>query len=273
MNIRVLSWNVEHFKDNSKIDAVVALIQAENPDVFALYEVEKMDILTLMQDHFPTFTFQITDGPEKQEILVGYRALNNTQAMFTQKREFKAYNPYLRPGALLTLCKQGEYLNFLFLHTDSGTDAPAFGNRAEMLEKVSKLKKSIDKIAGDTNGNLVVTGDFNTMGLFFPTSKKSDESVAASREIQALDESSSKSNMSLRVKEFDATWSNGSKQSDLDHVLASNSLAFKDLGTRIDNQQSFQVAVRGWQQLSGTKRKNFIDTISDHCALVFEVQF
>jgi hypothetical protein len=272
MDIRVLSWNVEHFKDNSKMNAVVALIQAQNPDIFALYEVEKLDILSLMRNSFPDFTFQITDGPQAQEILVGYRMLANTQAVFTQKREFKVYNPYLRPGALLTLRKQNKYLNLLFLHTDSGTDAPAFGNRAEMVGKVLKVKKSIDGITGDTDGNLVVTGDYNTMGLFFPTSKKADESVAAAREIQALDDSGAKVNMSLCVKESDATWTDGSRQSDLDHVLANNSLAFNNLGTRTDGQP-FQVAVRGWQQLSGSKRTEFIEKISDHCALVFEVQF
>jgi hypothetical protein len=272
MDIRVLSWNVEHFKDSSKMSDVTGLIQAENPDIFALYEVEKLDVLSLMQNSFPDFTFQITDGPESQEILVGYRALTNTQAVFTQKREFKAYNPYLRPGALLTLRTQSSYLNILFLHTDSGTDAPAFGNRAEMFGKILKVKKSIDGITGTANGNLVVTGDYNTMGLFFPKPKKANEAVPAAREIQVLNESGTEFNMSLRTKELDSTWTNGSKQSDLDHVLASNNLVFKNLGMRPDGQ-SYQVAVRGWHQLSGNKRKQFIEKISDHCALVFEVQF
>lgn len=40
MAIRVLSWNVEHFRDGSKISAVAEHIKKHDPDVFALYEVE-----------------------------------------------------------------------------------------------------------------------------------------------------------------------------------------------------------------------------------------
>ncbi len=271
MKIRALSWNVEHFRDGSKIESVANLILAEDPDVFALYEIENLNVLALMRYYFPQFTFQITDGPETQEILVGYRPQQDMQVAFTQKREFKVYNPSLRPGALLTLCSQDKYLNMLFLHTDSGTDAPAFGNRAEMFGKILKIKDAIDKVAGAGKGNLIATGDFNTMGLFFPTTRKADEAVAAAREIQALDDSSSKSGMSLRTKEHEATWTNGSKQSALDHVLASDSVTFTDLGVRTDGPP-YQVAVRGWHQLSGDEREAFISQISDHCALVFEVE-
>ncbi len=35
------SWNVEHFKDDAKrVKSVVEFLKKQNPDVFALYEVE-----------------------------------------------------------------------------------------------------------------------------------------------------------------------------------------------------------------------------------------
>lgn len=271
MTLRILSWNVEHFKGGSKVEPVADLIKKANPDVFALYEVEHLNVLQLMRDHFPTFSFQITDGPEVQEILVGYRNASAYQATFTQKREFKAHNPALRPGAMLTLRRQNKYLNLLFLHTDSGTDAAAFGNRDEMFEKVWKAKTAIDKMSG-VDGHLIVTGDLNTMGLFFPTKAKKNEAVSADREIQVLSEVAAKSKMVMLDKEFDLTFNNNTLISNLDHVLASDRLSFKNLGTRTDGTP-FQVAVRGWQQLSGADRKKFINDVSDHCALIMEVAF
>lgn len=270
MALRILSWNVEHFRNGGKVGSVAEHIQSHDPDVFALYEVENLSVLELMKDHFPDYAFHITDGPETQEILVGFRNNGMYQPTFVQKREFKAYNPNLRPGACLTLRKSNAYLNLLFLHTDSGTDAAAFGNRAEMFDKVWKMKAAIDKMA--KTGHLIVTGDFNTMGLFFPRPAKRNLAIAAEREIEVLGEAGDKASMVLLTKEHVATFNNGRMESDLDHVLASSSLKVKDLGTRADGEK-YQVAVSGWQQLGGAKRDRFIGDVSDHCALVFELEF
>ena len=239
--MRLLSWNVEHFKNGTKIKPVADLIKKANPDIFALYEAENLDVLSLMRDHFSTYSFHITDSPEVQEVLVGYRTNSTYQATFTQKREFNAYNPSLKSGALLTLRKQQQYLNLLFLHTDSGTDAPAFGNRAEMFDKVWKLKEAIDRLAG-SGGHLIATGDFNTMGLYFPTKSKRNEAVLADWKIALLGDAAKKAKLSLITKEFDPTFNNGSLESNLDHVLAREELTLKSLGKRADDTP-FHVAV------------------------------
>lgn len=270
MALRVLSWNVEHFRSGGKVKAVADHIKGHDPDVFALYEVENLGVLELMRDHFANYSFHLTDGPEVQEILVGYKGSSRYQATFVQKREFKAYNPSLRPGACLTLRKDSVYLNLLFLHTDSGTDAAAFGNRSEMFDKVWSMKATIDKMA--ETGHLVVTGDFNTMGLYFPRPAKKNLAVAAAREIEVLGTAGSKASMTLLAKEHSLTFSNGTLESDLDHVLASNGLGVKTLGTRADGVK-YQVAVSGWQQLSGALRDDFLNNVSDHCALVFDLDF
>ena len=40
----VASWNIEHFKQKpesqARVDRVIAFLNAQTPDVFALYEVE-----------------------------------------------------------------------------------------------------------------------------------------------------------------------------------------------------------------------------------------
>ncbi len=200
------------------------------------------------------------------EIIVAHRQGIFEQVTFTQKRDFQAYNPKLRPGALLTLQKNSAVCNILFLHTDSGTAAPDFGNRQEMFEKIDSLKKAIDKKTPGGAGSLIVLGDLNTMGLWYPTRRKKDQRVTAPEEIAALEGLGKKLGMWLVRKEFDETFNNGTLISALDHVLASGNLTFTKQGTSPDGKDFF-VRVSGWQQLAGMARQQFIDEISDHCSL------
>lgn len=228
--------------------------------MFAILEVEGVNVPDLMQNRFPDYDFDITDGPQSMEIIVAHRRGKFDQAAFTQKREFKAFNPRLRPGALLTVRLGATFHNMLFLHTDSGTAAPDFGNRQEMFEKIESLKRSIDRLANDGEGRLLVMGDLNTMGLWFPTRRRSDLRVSAEDEITALGKESSKVGMSLIPKDADKTFNNGRFISDLDHVLASDNLSIAE-----------PVAVRGWNQLNGAAQKKFIKEVSDHSSLLITV--
>jgi len=270
MKFSVLSWNVEAFRGSqAQLANVAAHIRSLNPDVFGLFEVENVNIVALIGEHLPEYDYFLTDGPENKEVLVGARRGKFEQSVFTQKREFKAYNPTLRPGALLSVSLAGEFYNILFLHTDSGTEAPSFGNRNEMFDKIWKLKAALDKQASSGAGRFIVLGDLNTMGLQFPARKKSDTRVSEADEIKALQDLASKQGLTLLVKEFDKTFNNGKLTSDLDHVLATNNLTFGELGQALG--QPFFVKVTGWQQLTGAARKKFIETISDHCSLYCEV--
>lgn len=270
MSFSVLSWNVEHFKGGEeRLKRVAAHIRGQDPDVFGLFEVENVDVLALMQNEFGNYTFGITDGPENMEILVGWRTAKFSQAMFTQKREFKAFNPSLRPGALLTVTLNSTLSNLLFLHTDSGTDAPGFGNRAEMFDHVVKMKKAIDEAADDAGGRLIVLGDLNTMGMRYPTGSQANERVDSELEIASIDRLVGKVAMHLLAKDEALTFNNLTLQSNLDHVLASTDLEFTKQG-EVSGEPVF-VAVRGWNQLTGAKRTNFIENISDHSSLFVEV--
>ncbi len=270
MKFSVMSWNVEAFKgEGGQLNAVVDHIRALEPDVFGLFEVENVNITAIMQTHLPEYNYLLTDGPQNKEILAGAKAGKFQQITFSQKREFKVYNPYLRPGSLVTVTFGNEVYNILFLHTDSGTDAAGFGNRFEMFDKVWKVKKAIDKLSDNGKGRLIVLGDLNTMGLQYPAPKKSNERVAEGDEIAALGLLAADSNMRVLGKEFDKTFNNLKLRSDLDHILATNNLGFTEFKS---GAKKFEVKVTGWQQLKGEARKDFIRNISDHCSLYCEVK-
>ncbi|MBK7661993.1 MAG: endonuclease/exonuclease/phosphatase family protein [Sterolibacteriaceae bacterium] len=266
----VLSWNIEHFRGgDARLKKVAAHIAGQNPDVFGLLEIEHADVLTLMQRELPDYDFALTDGPEVQEILVGWRRGKFGQTVFSQKREFNVGNPALRPGALLSVRVADTWYNMLFLHTDSGTDAPAFGNRAEMFGKTWKLKRALDrKMEQAAAAQLLVMGDLNTMGLMYPRPAKKFLRVDAPSEIAALDEAALKSGMRLLPKDQPFTWNGSAGKSNLDHVLASQALQLRNFGS---DAEPAEIRVTGWPQLSGAQLKSFLAEISDHASLYAEV--
>ena len=102
----VASWNVEHFRgDTARVQRVVDFVNKQKPDVFGLYEVEGKTIFNTLVQTMPAYTFQITEGPETQEILVGVR--KTITAFITQKIEFRAGTTHMRPGQLVTVVKNG----------------------------------------------------------------------------------------------------------------------------------------------------------------------
>src|SRR4030067_2464728 len=108
-------------------------MKEQNPDLFALYEVESSEVYTTLVSKMPNYHFHITEGPQTQEILVGEK--KTLTAFFTQKVEFKSGNTYLRPGALLTVRFSGKDYPILFLHTKSSTKPIGLGLRDDMFER------------------------------------------------------------------------------------------------------------------------------------------
>ena len=270
MKFSVLSWNIEHFKGGAtRLKKVASHIKKQKPDVFALLEIENVNVRALMEQAFAGYDFALTDGPQVQEILVGWRRAAFEQAVFSQKREFDVGNDKLRPGALLSVRLEGVWYNLLFLHTDSGTDAPAFGNRAEMFGKTWNLKSALDRnLGGDGASRLVVMGDLNTMGLMFPRPAKKFLRVDAPTEIAALAEAAKDAGMKLLTKDRDATWKGSVGESNLDHAIASASLDFTRFGA---GAEAPQVKVKGWPDLAGTAQASFLADVSDHASLYLEI--
>src|SRR5262245_50628770 len=106
----VASWNVEHFKDDQtgqRIARVVGFVAEQEPDVFGVYEVEGATIFNALVTRMPNYTFQITEGLETQEILIGVK--KTVTAFITQKTEFRSGTTHMRPGQLVTITKAGEH--------------------------------------------------------------------------------------------------------------------------------------------------------------------
>ena len=267
----VASWNIEHFKgDRTRTGKVIEYLKLQKPDVIGIYEVEGSTVFGELTKQFPKYTFQITEGPQSQEILVGF---NSTLSVFiTQKMEFKSGTTHMRPGQLATITVDNVPYSVLFLHLASSNEPRGFGLRDDMAIRAIKFRKTLNKATGN-NANYIFLGDLNTMGLEYPY----NHDVSATDELKRWDDRSRRYyNMRRLTKTHDATWSNGSgssiPDSNLDHVYASKHLKFKNF-TRPEDTGKAEVSVRGWvDQPTQATKDQWIAKYSDHCLLYFEVQ-
>ena len=264
----LVSWNVEHFKeDGARIGRVMAALRAQDPDVFALYEVEGKEVFGALTTAMPGYTFHITEGPQVQEILIGVR--NTFTAFFTQKLEFRSGASLMRPGALLTLSVGGRNYTLLFLHTASGNDPRGLGLRDDMLVRACEFRKVLDRAAGASGAaNYLFLGDLNTMGMRYRHVPA--RSIAPDDELVKLGRQAARANMRILGKTAPHTWSNGSASktppSNLDHVVAADHIPFRLFGGK-------EVAVRGWPELPTPEEQDqWIQDHSDHGILYLEVE-
>lgn len=268
----VASWNVEHFKDDpTRVKRVVEFLDAQKPDVFGLFEVEGSTIFDQLVAQMPSYTFQITEGPQTQEILVGVR--KTLTAFITQKVEFRSGTTHMRPGQLVTIVKNKQNYGLLFLHLASGTDPRGMGLRDDMLQRALDFRETLDKAeGGEGKARYLFVGDLNTMGMKYPF----DRSIEPSLELGKWDRYAARAKVSMRrlAKTHELTWFNGSKSSlkpsNLDHVFASSNLKFKTF-KRPDGTDS-SVAVRGWvQETTDAGKDAWIGRFSDHSLMYFEI--
>jgi exonuclease III len=268
----VVSWNVEHFRDDpQRIADVLALLRKQKPDVFALYEVEGSTVFEPLMASMPGYAFQITEGAQTQEILVGVK--RTFSAFITQRTEFRSGTTAMRPGQLVTLRIGGVNTMLLFLHLASGNDPRGMGLRDDMLERAFDFRGALDKAAGGRGqARYMFIGDLNTMGMTYPFG----HDIGASAELQKWDRFAARASVGMRrlVKTHDASWSNGSGSSlapsNLDHVYASNNLRFRTW-PRADGGEA-EVALRGWvDEPTDAKKDAWIARYSDHALMYFEV--
>ena len=98
--------------------------------------------------------------------------------------------------------------------------------------------------------------------------------IKAQDEIQKLKDSAKNVDMQVLEKDQELTYrsAGGSLKGNLDHVIASNDLKFKTKPHPKDSTKKIEISVKGWIQLKGTNRTNFIKEVSDHCYLVGQVK-
>ena len=276
--LSILSWNVEHFngrggtdKENKKkrqnrVRDVINFVKGTGVDVFGLSEVEGTDVHERITRAFPGYTFHLTEGLQSQEILIGAR--RGLTTFFTQRNEFKRNNPYLRPGALLTVTQDRVHIPILFVHLKSLPSPEGFGLRDAMFDKIFHLKRKLDEKArerGDSAANFIVVGDMNTMGMDYD-GKEFD--IPGDAEINQVVSDFKRRGMNPLKKSHPYTFNNGSKSkykpSALDHVFAAKHLRFNT------DKNSAEVAVGGWAQLAAPAAQDrWIGKYSDHAPLTF----
>ncbi len=268
--LSVASWNVEHFKsDPERIGRVIAFLAQQDPDVFGLYEVEGADVYPALVRLMPGYTFQITEGPQTQEILVGVR--RGLTAFITQRVEFKSGTTHMRPGQLVTVSKNDRNYVLLFLHLASGIDPRGMGLRDDMIERAIDFKKTLDaREGGAGKARYVFLGDLNIMGMKYAF----DRSIPADTELKRWDDLIRRRGMVRLPKTAEASWSNGSKSpippSNLDHVIATTNLKFRSF--RTPGGGSATVSVRGWtSEPDAAAADAWIARYSDHALLYLEI--
>lgn len=271
MDLKVISWNVEHFTGKGKgarhdrVQRVADTIKAENPDVFALMEVQGSTVFNTFTQAFPGWSFAITEGPQVQEIMIGWRS--GLTAFMTQRNEFKKGNNALRPAALLTVTGSGDNgpLSMLFSHLKSFPSPEGYGLRDGMIENVRRLKRAIDRGTGGT-GRFILLGDLNTMGLNLTFS---NNDLSGAEEIARIDKILGARKLRRMPKTHEATFNNGTGSSyppaDLDHVYVSDNCTIAD----VPGGDGAKVRVAGWVEAADADA--WIDAYSDHAPLIFTV--
>jgi exonuclease III len=268
--LSVASWNVEHFKlDPDRIGRVIAFLAKQNPDVFGLYEVEGAEVFPALVRLMPGYTFQITEGPQTQEILIGVR--RGITAFITQRIEFRSGTTHMRPGQLVTVNKDGNNYMLLFLHLASGVNPRGMGLRDDMIERAIDFKQVLDAKEGRPGAaRYLFLGDLNIMGMKYDF----DRSIPAETELKRWDALIKKRGMLRLPKTQEASWSNGSRSSlppsNLDHVVASAGLKFKSF--KKPGGGTASIDVRGWTTESSVAASDaWIARYSDHALLYLEI--
>ena len=279
MAFSVCSWNVEFFGSKrpgesraqveNRINEVFDLLSRPEiqSDVFAIYEVNGAQVFQKVTDAFPDYSWQITEGPGTQQILVGFRI----PAFVTQRVEFsRGFTGPLRPGLLVTVPHEGQVYPMLFLHLKAADAAIDFGVRAYQHEKVRSLRKSLDSAAASDRANFIVAGDLNNVGMNLSFSDRDitiDEEIARLRNMYE----SRFDDLVLLKKTTNATFWNGPGSSDppadIDHVVAASRVHV----AKLPNGDS--VEVKGWPEMTTDAEKEaWIRRFSDHALLRFTIQ-
>ena len=281
MDLKLLSWNVKHFTGpradwfrmqrdakeaakQARVARVVAELRRIDPDIFGIIEVEGDSAPYILADAMPGHAFLLTEGPQTQEILVGYR--RDLRVFATQKAEFKENNLFLRPAPLLDLrTDSGRVLSILFTHFKSFDTPGGWGLRTSMIGKLRDLKRALDGYAlaaGEPSAAFVAMGDYNTMGMEVSFH---DPDISAAQEIARTDAYLGARNLFRPEKSHPTTYYGGAgtslPQSDLDHVYLDRSLV-------IAPEDGHPVRVGGWADMqAGPDRDRWVAEFSDHAPI------
>lgn len=175
----------------------------------------------------------------------------------------------MRPSVLVTINDAESPLNILFVHPKSFTLPKDFGQRDDFFRRVFDLKTVLDKKVGG-DARFIVCGDMNTMGMSY----LERDLIKIEDEIHHISTEAGNIGLLFKEKNSHGTWASKyrpNRNADLDHVLASDSVEF--IQHQTDSGRSFEIKVSGWTDFPAKSPEyaDFIDRVSDHCFLSFEV--
>lgn len=164
--IKVMSYNVHHCnppdkKDVIDVDAIAAVIKAQNADVVAVQEVDvntgrsgniNQAEMLAKKAGYPSFYFAKAmdfDGGQYGLLILSKYPLSETQTKMLPKADNKKDEPRVLALATLTL-PNGKQLRFGSTHLEAY-------NKDSRLQQI----KAINQVAANTTIPFIVAGDFN----------------------------------------------------------------------------------------------------------------
>jgi exonuclease III len=265
--LSVLWWNVHNLRNVEHARKIIAHVKENNPDVFGLGEIVGEDAYRLIAREFPDYTFYMTYGKQSQEMLVGVR--RTFQAFFSQKTEFQSGNEFLRPAALVTISVGTPALNILFVHLKSFTNPLSLGFRDDFFDRLGRLKNKLDNLSNGA-ARFIVCGDFNIQGLHYLNRSY----IKPVEELQHIQNKLGDVGFIFAEADYEETWIDKrteTKTARLDYVAATTALTL----VKLEEQKcDYQVRINGWPKYpeKSLERHEFIQSISDHASLYFEVE-
>lgn len=282
---RIASWNIRWFPDGAArgpgkhatdLDWLACTIVALDVQVVAVQEIVQhvrgraalLDLLDRLDARTAgKWQHALDDCPGSGRQHVGF-LWDAARVRVTGAEAVAALNPgdhacgkNLRPGyGVHARFADGVDVHLVVVHLDSGTTARDHGNRAASL---SRLALAASELTREGDPDILVLGDFNTMGC-----KDCEPEVDAAADVAALDASAAAADMKRLDADVLCTAYHGSRPALLDHVLARGpGVLAPDARVTVDG------ACRdlGCRPRRRGERPASLERLSDHCPLVVEL--
>lgn len=282
---RIASWNIRWFPDGAArgpgehatdLDWLACVIAALDVQVVAVQEIVQhvrgraawLDLLDRLDARTDgKWQEALDDCPGSGRQHVGF-LWDAARVTVTKPGPIAELNPgdhacgkNLRPGyAVHARFGDGMDLHVVSVHFDSGTTARDYDNRRASL---SRLGVAAKRLTANGDPDVLVLGDFNTMGC-----KDCEPAIDAAQDVAALDAAADASDMKRLGGGALCTNYHGSRSALLDHALARgpNVLA-PDARAWVDGSCR-DLACR---PLRRGEHPQALERLSDHCPLVVEL--
>lgn len=282
---RIASWNIRWFPDGAArgpgahatdLDWLACAIVALDVQVVAVQEIVQhvrgraamLDLLDRLDARTGgKWQHALDDCPGSGRQHVGF-LWDATRVKVTGAEPVAALNPgahacgkNLRPGySVHARFVDGSDVHLVVVHFDSGVTARDYENRRTSL---SRLSVAARQLTADGDPDVLVLGDFNTMGC-----KDCEPAIDPAADVAALDTSATAADMKRLDPDALCTEYHGSRPALLDHVLARGpGVLAPDARVTVDGT----CRDLGCRPLRRGEHPAALERLSDHCPLVIEL--